>query len=99
MPRNRAKRCHEPLGAREVTIIGRLKQVIKLPATKIATAVDRNKSTIYDALDKNWRHGKRGRKDLLTRVQVNLLMHVMKAKIKEAAGSGRSVWTPAKRQL
>jgi len=85
MPRNRPKCCRVPLGAREVTIIRRLKQVIKLPVTKIATAVDRNKSTIYDALDENWRHGKRGRKDLLTRVQVNLLMRVMKAKIKEAA--------------
>ena len=63
MPRNRPKHRHEPLGAREVTIIRRLKQVIKLPVTKIATAVNRNKSTIYDALDKNWRHGKRGRKE------------------------------------
>ena len=57
---------HVPLGAREVAIIRRLKSVIKLPVTKIALAVDRNKTTVYGALDKTWKSSKKGRPDLLT---------------------------------
>ena len=55
----------KPLTQREVTIIRRLKRVIKLPVTKIAAAVDRNKSTVYKALDKSWSPGKRGHPGLL----------------------------------
>jgi hypothetical protein len=57
---------HVPLGAREVAIIRRLKSVIKLPVTKIALADDRNKTTVYGALDKTWKSSKKGRPDLLT---------------------------------
>jgi hypothetical protein len=35
-----------PLCAREVVIIRRMKKVLKLPATKIAMAVGRNKTTV-----------------------------------------------------
>ena len=63
-----------PLAAREVHIIRRLKNIVKLPVTKIAIAVGRNKSTVYSALDKKWKASKRGRPELLTSKQVNLLV-------------------------
>ena len=44
-----------PLAAREVHIIRRLKNVVKLPVTKIALATERNKTTIYEALNTPWR--------------------------------------------
>ena len=50
----KGKHRRVPLAAREVQIIRRLKTVIKLPVTKIALAVGRNKTTVYRALDKNW---------------------------------------------
>ena len=74
-----------PLQAREVAIIRRLHQVIGLPVTQIASAVDRNKSTVYGALDTNWTSEKRGRKELLTKVDVNLLVRTTKALIQQAA--------------
>ena len=39
-----------PLLKREVDIIRRLKNVVKLPITKIALAVNRNKSLVYSAM-------------------------------------------------
>ena len=45
-----------PLQAREVKIIRRLKKVLQLPETKIAPAVNRNKTTVYEALGKDWAH-------------------------------------------
>ncbi len=36
------------MAAREVLIIRRLQTVIKLPVTKIALAVNRNKTTVYE---------------------------------------------------
>ena len=59
---------HVSLGAREVKIIRRLNNVIKLPVPQIAKAVDRNKSTVYGAFDKKWRPMKRGRKEVLSKV-------------------------------
>ena len=66
-----SKQRRVPLGAREVTIIRRLKTVVKLPVTKIALAVDRNKTTVYEALDKKWKGLKRGRPDLLSSKDIN----------------------------
>ena len=57
----KAKHLRVPLTAREVQIIRRLKAVIKLPVTKIALAVGRNKTSVYRALDKSWKASKRGR--------------------------------------
>ena len=57
----------------------------KLAVTKIAVAVDRNKSTVYEALDTQWRLGKRGRKDLLTKSHAKLRLRTTKAMVKEAA--------------
>ena len=74
-----------PLLKREVDIIRRLKNVVKLPITKIALAVNRNKSTVYSALDKTWTTSKRGRPDLLSKAQVNLLVRTTRAMIKKAA--------------
>ena len=42
-----AKAIRVPLAAREVHIIRRLKNIVKLPVTKIAIAVGRNKSAVY----------------------------------------------------
>ena len=75
----------EPLLKREVVIIRRLKNVVKLPVTKIALAVNRNKTTVYTALDKKWKTVKRGRPDLLTKSEVNLLVRTAKSMIKQAA--------------
>lgn len=83
LPKSKPQRV--PLGAREVTIIRRLKDVVKLPVTKIALAVDRNKTTVYEALDKKWKGLKRGRRDLLSSKDVNLLVRVTRAMIKKAA--------------
>ena len=43
----KAKAIRVPLAAREVHIIRRLKNIVKLPVTKIAIAVGRDKSTVY----------------------------------------------------
>ena len=67
-------------------IIRRLKNIVKLPVTKIAIAVGRNKSTVYSALDKKWKASKRGRPELLTKKQVTLLVRTTKAMIQKAAG-------------
>ena len=48
-----------PLGWREVHIIRRLKRVLKLPVTKIAKGVGRNKTSVYQALDTAWKPGTR----------------------------------------
>ena len=58
---------HVPLGAREVKIICRLNNVINLPVTQIAKAVDRNKSTVHAAFDTKWWPMKRGRKEVLSK--------------------------------
>ena len=70
----KAKAIRFPLAAWEVHIIRRLKNIAKLPLTKIAIAVGRNKRTVYSALDKKWKASKRGRPELLTSKQVNLLV-------------------------
>ena len=77
----KAKAIRVPLAAREVHIIRRLKNIVKLPVTKIAIAVGRNKSTVYSALSKKWKASKRGRPELLTKKQVNLLVRTTKAMI------------------
>jgi hypothetical protein len=85
-PRAYIRQRRVPLAAREVLIIRRLQKVIKLPVTKIALAVNRNKTTVYEALDKNWTAEKKGRPDLLTTKQINLLVGTTKDMIKKAAG-------------
>ena len=40
----------KPVGLREARIIWRMKHVLKLPVTKIAVVVERNKTSIYRAL-------------------------------------------------
>ena len=59
---------HAPLGAREVKILRRFNNVIKLPVTQIAKAVDHNKSTVYGAFDKKWWPVKRGLKEVFLKV-------------------------------
>ena len=43
----KSRKC---LGTREVEIIRRLKRKLKLPITKIALAVGRDRTTVYKAL-------------------------------------------------
>ena len=74
-----------PLQAREVQMIRRMKTVLKLPVTKIALAVNRNKTSIYAALSTAWSPGKRGRPQILTKPQVSLLVRVTRQMIKKAA--------------
>lgn len=85
MPPKKKVQTRVPLKAREVEIIRRMKKVLGLPVTKIALAVNRNKTSVYAALENDWATEKRGRKELLTKAQVNLLVRTLKAMIKQAA--------------
>ena len=62
-----------PLGSREAEIIRRLKKIIKLPVTKIATAVGRNKTSVYKALKRTFKPLKRQRRNALDRKGTTLL--------------------------
>ena len=84
-PRAFLRQRRVPLTTREVHIIRRLKNVLKLEVTKIALAVGRNKTTVYEALDKNWKALKKGRPDLLTAKQINLLVRITKQMVQKAA--------------
>lgn len=76
--------CRMPLQQREVTIMRRMKNVLGLPVTQIALATDRNKSTVYKALDTTWRFVKRGRPHALTKKDVSMLVRTLKAMQQEA---------------
>ena len=73
-----SQKTRVPLVACEVHIIRRLKNVIKLPVTKIALATERNKTTAYEALDVKWKAGKRGLKEKLANKHVNLFVRTAK---------------------
>ena len=68
--------CRTPLLEREVTINRRMKQVLKPTATKIATAVGRNKTSVYKALSP----------ESLSSKDVRLLERALKAMIQKSAG-------------
>ena len=51
----------KPLGLREARIIWRMKHVLKLPVTKIAVVLERNKTSAYRALGPNFKPEKGGR--------------------------------------
>ena len=72
----------------EVWAVGRASdtEVLKLPVTKIALGVGRNKTTVYKALEESFKIEKRGRPDLLTKQEVNLLVRTIKAMVKKAQG-------------
>ena len=74
-----------PLGSREVQIIRRLKKVIKLPVTKIALAVQRNKSSVYKALRRSFAPAKRGPKNKVTQKDMRFLARTVRAMVKKAA--------------
>ena len=74
-----------PLGSREVQIIRRLKKVIKLPVTKIALAVQRNKSSVYKALRPSFTPAKRGPKNKVTQKDMRFLARAVRAMVKKAA--------------
>ena len=78
--------CRTPLLEREVTIIRRMKHVLKLPVTKIATAVGRNKTSVYKALSPKFKMQKRGRPESFSSKDVSLLVRTLKAMIQESAG-------------
>ena len=73
-----------PLGQREVEIIRRFKEVIKLPVAKIASAVGRHKKTIYTVLRPSYKSQERGRREILTKKDVNLLLRTIRAMVQEA---------------
>ena len=62
-----------------------MKKVLDQPVTKIALAVNRNKTLVYAALGGDLADGKRGRKELLAKAQVTLLVRITTAMIKQAA--------------
>ena len=78
------QKLRKPLGIREVEIIRRLKEKLKLPITKIALAVGRDKTTVYKALRRKFKPQKRGRPAALTRADVNLLVRTIRAMVFKA---------------
>ena len=71
-PANKTKiQTRVPLKAREVEIIRRMEKVLGLPVTKVALAVNRNRTSMY-AAPGDWATEKRERKELLTKVQVQV---------------------------
>ena len=46
--------CRKPLGQREARIIKRLKKVGRMPVTTIAKVTERNKTTIYVTVSKQF---------------------------------------------
>ena len=76
--------CRKPLLPREVVIIRRLQKIVHLPPSQIAKAVDRDRSTVYKALDRKWAHAKRGRPQALSRKDVTKLHHILKTLIRQA---------------
>ena len=75
-----------PLAAREVTIVRRMKKLLQMRVTDIATAVDRNKSSVYKALSPSWVAQKRGRPRKLTAKEVQRIISVIKAMVQRARG-------------
>ena len=69
----------------QVTIIRRLKTVLKLPVLQIAKAVGRDKTTVYKALNKGWSLAKRGRPEALTKGDVSHLVRTLKVLQEKAA--------------
>ena len=80
--------CRKPLLPREVTIIRRLKRITKLPPSKIAQAVGRSRTTVYEALDRTWAPGKRGQPPALSCKDVANLQRILKTLIRRA----RACW-------
>ena len=76
--------ARKPLQAREVAIIRRMHRVLQLPVTHIALATERNKTTIYEALDKSWKGSKRGRPPALSKETTSLLVRTLKKMQKQA---------------
>ena len=76
--------CRKPLLPREVTIIRRLKRITKLPPSKIAQAVGRSRTTVYEALDRTWAPGKRGQPPALSCKDVANLQRILKTLIRRA---------------
>ena len=74
----------KPLQRREVTIIRRMKKVLKMPVTQIAIAVERHKSSIYKALDPAWRETPRGRPQKLTKKDITNLVKELRAMQRQA---------------
>jgi hypothetical protein len=56
----------KPLGRREAKIIKRMRAVARLPVSKIAEVVQRNKTSVYTVLSGDARFAKRGAKSKLT---------------------------------
>ena len=80
-------KSRKSLGTREVEIIRRLKRKLKLPITKIALAVGRDRTTVYKALRRTFKLQKRGRPELLSRADVNLLVRTIRAMVLKANAS------------
>ena len=77
--------CRKTLLQREVDIIRRMKRVLKLPVTHIASAVDRDKTTVYKALSRSWRPTVRGRPPALSRGEIAELAKVTRHLVKHAS--------------
>ena len=80
----------KPLQQREVAIIRSMRQKLNLPVSKIALAVDRNKSTMYKALRKTWKAAKRGRPSAVSMADTNQLLRTLK-KMQEKAQAKREI--------
>ena len=88
----------KPLGQREARIARRMKSVLGIPVTKIALALERNKSSVYKALAPTFKPMKRGPMDKLSKADVSKLARVIKALCKTARARWEVTMAMAKKR-
>ena len=71
----------KPLLQREALIIRRMKTVAKLPASKIADVVQRDKKSVYNALKGKLAFARRGRPSKLTNKDINHLVKTLRSMV------------------
>ena len=74
------------LEQREVDIMRRMKRVMKFSVYTIAACVGRERASVRRALKASWKAGKRGRRPLLPRPEVDRLVRILHMLIKKADG-------------
>ena len=82
-----ARLTRKTMCKRELTIVHRLRKILMLPVSSIATAVNRDKSTIYAALRRNQNANlaRLGRPPAMTNAQVYSVIRTLRAMVKNAA--------------
>jgi IS30 family transposase len=82
-----ARLSRKTMCKRELTILHRLRKILMLPVSSIATAVNRDKNTIYAALRRNQNANlaRLGRPPAMTNAQVYSVIRTLRPMVKNAA--------------